>query len=58
MAKRLSQWTAAIRHRAGLLASVVRRSGHDAPHGPSSADEQAMRSRYFGLLVHVDRSDR
>jgi hypothetical protein len=58
MAKKLSQWTAAIRHRAELLVNVVRRRVGDSTHGRLIPDDQAMRGRYFGLLVHMDRSDR
>ncbi|HEV3019696.1 MAG TPA: hypothetical protein VGY49_11805 [Burkholderiaceae bacterium] len=58
MTRKLSLWTAAIRHRAELLANAVRRGGRGWTHGHLSADEQVMRSRYFGLLVHVDRADR
>jgi hypothetical protein len=52
MTRKLSLWTAAIRHRAELLANAVRRGGRGWTHGHLSAD------RYFGLLVHVDRADR
>jgi hypothetical protein len=58
MAQKFSQWSAAVRHGAELLAKMVRRTGHDSTHGPLNTDDQAMRRRYFGLLVHMDRSDR
>jgi hypothetical protein len=56
--------TAAIRRRAKSLAKVaigVRhalRAGFAEPHGQSNPDNDAISTRYFGLLVHVSRSER
>jgi hypothetical protein len=49
--------TAAMRNRAQLLANAIRLARPEASHGPLDADKQALRGRYFGLLVHVERSE-
>jgi len=58
MANKFLRLRAAIRRRAESLANVVRRAGPEATHGQLHPDNQALCGRYFGLLVHVDRSDR
>jgi len=58
MAKMFLLLVAAIRQRALLLTNAIRRARPEASHGPLDADNQALGGRYFGLLVHVDRSER
>jgi len=58
MANKFLRLRAAIRRRAESLANVVRRTEPEAIHGRLHPDNQALDGRYYGLLVHVDRSDR
>ena len=46
-----------LRVRAESLANVARRTGPGSTHGQLHLDNQALCEGYFGLLVHVDRSD-
>lgn len=64
MTMKYSRCTAAIRRRAKFLGKVaigvryVLRASFAEPHGPSHPDNDAISGRYFGLLVHVSRSER
>ena len=58
MADKFLRLRAAVRRRAQSLANVARRTGPEATHGQLHPDNQTLCGRHFGLLVHVDRSDR
>jgi hypothetical protein len=61
MTMKVFQSAAATLRRAESFARVVvraRRAGREATHGHSNASNEPTSGRYFGLLVHLDRSDR
>jgi hypothetical protein len=58
MTIKLLQSTAAALRRAGSFAGRARRARLERRHVPFIRSDGAPSGRYFGLLVHVDRSDR
>jgi hypothetical protein len=58
MTIKLFQSTAAVLRRAESFAKAALRAPRAGSHGPFNPGNEAPPSRYFGLLVHLDRSDR
>jgi hypothetical protein len=56
--KLLQSAAATLRRAFGKGAVRTRRAGLAGAHGPFNHGNEATPGRYFGLLVHVDRSDR